>query len=300
MPSHFLSLLDFDKRTLERLLARGADLKRSLRSGEQHATCRGKVLAQIYEMASTRTRVAFETAIFQLGGTSIFMNPTDTQLGRGEPIADTARVLSQMVDIVMIRAQRHETIEEFAEFSDIPVINGMSNTGHPCQLLADMQTYVEHRGPIKDKTVAFVGDGYNVCNSFIEASLQFDFDLRLATPETHRPVAELLCSSPRTSWVSSPDVAVENADLVVTDVWSSMGHEDDVDRKDAFEGFQVTSALLDTASPDCLFMHCLPAHRGEEVDEHVLDDPRSVVWDEAGNRMHSQKALLEYLLAESR
>ena len=297
MPSHFLSLLDFDKETLAQLINRATELKRLQRTGIPHRSCEGKVLAQIYEMASTRTRVAFETGMFQLGGSSIFMNPTDTQLGRGEPIVDTARVLSKMVDIVMIRARSHESIVEYASASDVPVINGMSNLLHPCQALADIQTFTEHRGSIRDAVVAFIGDGYNMCNSYIEASKQFDFELRVATPTRYQPSPEMVQQSDRVTLTEAPQDAVKGADLVVTDVWSSMGHEDNVERKAAFQGFQVTVDLLATAKPSCLFMHCLPAHRGEEVDEHTLDDPRSVVWDEAGNRLHSQKALIELLLS---
>ena len=297
MPDHFLSLLDFEKEVLTQLINRATELKQLQKSGVPHQSCKGKILAQIYEMASTRTRVSFETGMFQLGGASIFMNPTDTQLGRGEPIDDTARVLSQMVDIVMIRARKHETIVEFAGASEVPVMNGMSNLLHPCQVLADMQTFVEHRGSIRDKVVAFIGDGYNMCNSYIEASKQFEFQLRVATPVRYQPSTKMLARSDRVTWMDSPQTAVDGADLVVTDVWSSMGHEEEADRITAFRGFQVTVDLLAIANPECLFMHCLPAHRGEEVDEQVLDDPRSVVWDEAGNRLHSQKALIEHLLA---
>lgn len=251
----------------------------------------------VFEMASTRTRVAFETGMAQLGGTSLFLSPQDTQLGRNEPIADTSRVLSEMVDVVMIRTGSQEVVEEFAAVSRIPVINGMTSTNHPCQLLADVQTYVEHRGSIEGKKVAFVGDGYNLCHTYVEASVQFDFELHVATPPTHAPDKSILKQFGRNVELgNSPRDAVAGADLVVTDVWSSMGHEEDVNRASAFDGFQITEQLLDHADSEALFFHCLPAHRGEEVNETLLDDPRSVVFDEAGNRLHSQKALLEFLL----
>lgn len=294
-PRHFLSLFDLEPSELKRIVRRGIELKQLQRQRKQQRTCSGYLLGMIFELSSTRTRVAFEAGMYQLGGSSIFLSPADTQLGRGEPIEDTARVLSRMVDIVMIRAKKHETISRFAKYSSVPVINGMSNTLHPCQLLADLQTFVEIRGSIQGKRVAFVGDGYNMCNSYIEAAVQFDFELRVATPPDHAPqVADR--ASGHVAIATDPTEAVTDADLVVTDVWSSMGHEDDQERISAFDGYQVTSELLDKANNDCIFLHCLPAHRGEEVDEFVLDDPRSVVWDEAGNRLHSQKALLEFLL----
>ena len=298
-PRHFLSLFDLEPSELKRIVQRGIELKHLQEQRKEHRTCSGYLLGMIFELSSTRTRVAFEAGMYQLGGSSIFLSPVDTQLGRGEPIEDTARVLSRMVDIVMIRAKKHATIDRFAEFSSVPLINGMSNTLHPCQLLADIQTYVEHRGSIQGKRVAFVGDGYNMCNSYIEAAVQFDFELHVATPPAHAPEVPDDALG-HVALQTDPLEAVSDADLVVTDVWSSMGHEDDKERTSAFDGFQVTSELLDKADSDCIFLHCLPAHRGEEVDEFVLDDRRSVVWDEAGNRLHSQKALLEFLLKGNR
>lgn len=295
IPTHFLSLLDLQKAELRRILRRGIQLKQLQRHRQEHRTCEGSVLGMIFELSSTRTRVAFEAGMYQLGGSSVFLSPVDSQLGRGEPIEDTARVLSRMVDIVMIRAKQHETIARFAKHSSVPVINGMSNTLHPCQLLADIQTFVEHRGSIQGKCVAFIGDGYNMCNSYIEAATQFDFELRVATPKDYSPKVSSNASK-HVTLISDPAEAVKNADLVVTDVWSSMAHERDTDRTKAFDGFQVTGKLLDEAKDECLFFHCLPAHRGEEVDEYVLDDKRSAVWDESENRLHSQKALLEFLL----
>lgn len=294
-PTHFLSLFDLQPTELRRIIRRGIQLKELQKRRQEHHTCAGSILGMIFELSSTRTRVAFEAGMYQLGGSSIFLSPVDTQLGRGEPIEDTSRVLSRMVDIVMIRAKQHETIARFAKCSSVPVINGMSNTLHPCQLLADIQTFVEHRGSIQGKRVAFVGDGYNLCNSFIEAAVQFDFDLHIATPRNHAPQVPNSATSHVSLHTKTSD-AVADADLVATDVWSSMGHEEEKDRTKAFNGYQVTADLLDLANEECLFLHCLPAHRGEEVDEFVLDDKRSVIWDEAENRLHSQKALIEYLL----
>ena len=298
---HFVRLADLSRDELLQILQRASELKQQQKRGEPHATCANKTLAMIFELHSTRTRVSFETGISQLGGSAIFLSPADSQLGRGEPIADTAKVLSQMVDIVMVRAQKHRSIEEFARNSSVPVINGMSDELHPCQVLADLQTYVDARGPIQGRTVAFIGDGYNMCQSYMEAAHVLDFKLRIAHPLDYGPSG---CYQDafrvNVSYSNSPQEAVVDADLVVTDVWSSMGHESEgSDRLKAFEGFQVTERLLDRAKQDTLFMHCLPAHRGEEVNETVLDDPRSVVWEEAGNRLHSQKALMEFLLASA-
>jgi len=254
-------------------------------------------MAMIFELKSTRTRVAFETGMHQLGGHAIFLRPDETQLGRGEPIGDTARVLSSLVDIVMLRVQDHVNISRFAAASSVPVINGMSDRFHPCQLLADMQTFAEKRGSIRDQSVAFIGDGYNMCNSYILASNQFEFDLAISTPAEFRPDEDVIDGNNRARWVATPEEAVSGANLVVTDVWSSMGRENErSERREAFRGFQVNSDLLDNADANALFMHCLPAHRGEEISDDLLDDPRSVVWEEAGNRLHSQKALLEFML----
>ena len=294
---HFLSLKDFAPEELKRLVERAAVLKSMQHRGEVYQPLIGKTLAMIFQLNSTRTRVAFETGMHQLGGHAIFLSPNDSQMGRGEPVEDMARVLSEMVDIVMIRTLEHRDVERFAAAASVPVINAMTNRFHPCQLLADVMTFEEVRGPIEGKTVAFIGDGYNMCHSYINAAACFDFHLRVAAPEGHRPDPELLGSSNRVELVDDPREAVAAADLVITDVWSSMGHEgQEQDRRSAFAGYQVTPELLDRAASEVVFMHCLPAHRGEEISADLLDDPRSVAWREAGNRLHSQKALLEFLL----
>ena len=294
---NFLSLMDFSRGDLEQIIERASELKRLHESGIQHRPLDGKTMAMIFELKSTRTRVAFETGMHQLGGHAIFLRPDETQLGRGEPIEDTAHVLSSLVDIVMLRVRDHTDISRFAAASSVPVINGMSDRFHPCQLLADMQTFVERRGSIRDQSVAFIGDGYNMCNSYILASSQFDFDLAISTPTEFRPDEDIIDDNNRARWVATPEEAVSGANLVVTDVWSSMGRENErSERREAFRGFQVNADLLDNADAKALFMHCLPAHRGEEISDDLLDDPRSVVWEEAGNRLHSQKALLEFML----
>lgn len=294
---HFLTLLDFSPDELRALVGRATELKAMQHRGEIYEPLKNRVLGMIFEKSSTRTRVSFEAAMIQFGGGSIFLSPRDTQLGRGEPIEDSARVLSRMVDGVMIRTFGHEKIEAFARHSRVPVINALTDEHHPCQLLADMQTYVEHRGDIRGKTVAWIGDGNNMCNSFIHAAAQFDFHLNIACPVGFEPNADLLKTyRDRITLSHEPRKAVQGVNLVVTDVWASMGQEDEqVARAKKFQAFQVSPALMDLAAVDALFMHCLPAHRGEEVSEEMLDDPRSVVWDEAENRLHAQKALLEFL-----
>jgi len=292
----FLSLLDCSPEELGHLVARGREFKKN-RDDRDYRPLLGTTAALILALNSTRTRVAFEAGMSQLGGHTIVLNPQDTQLGRGEPIEDMARVLSEMVDVIIIRTLAQADMETFATASRVPVINAMSARFHPCQLLADVQTFEELRGPILGKTVAFVGDGHNMCNSYINAARQWGFNLKIACPEGYRPDPGILGSTNNAVVVESPIEAVENADLVVTDVWSSMGQEPETeDRRKKFEPFQVNEALLDHAPSQTLFMHCLPAHRGEEISPGLLDDPRSVVWQEAGNRLHSQKALLELLL----
>lgn len=297
---HFLTLLDCTPDELQWLLKRAIELKGMHKRGEVYEPLRNRVLAMIFEKASTRTRISFEAGMAQLGGSAIFLSPRDTQLGRGEPIEDSARVMSRMVDAVMIRTFAHADVELFAQYSDVPVINALTDDFHPCQLLADMQTFLEHRGSIQGKTVAWIGDGNNMCNSYINAAHQFDFKLNIAAPEGFEPMASLLeAHKDRVTLMRDPKEAVRGAHLVATDVWASMGQEEErEERIRHFRPYQVSRALLDLAAPDVLFMHCLPAHRGEEVSEDLLDDPRSVAWDEAENRLHAQKALLEFLLCQ--
>ena len=297
-PRHLLTLLDLDPAEARALVARAIELKAMLRTGVDYRPLRHRTLAMIFEKASTRTRVSFETGMVQFGGHALFLSPRDTQLGRGEPIEDNARVLSRMVDAVMIRTFQHETLERFAAYSRVPVINGLSDLAHPCQLLADMQTYLEHRGDIRGRHVAWIGDGNNVCNSYINAARVFDFQLRIACPVGFEPnPAVLAAAGERCEILRDPREASAGADLVVTDVWASMGQEEEQRlREAAFAGYQVNEAVMAGAAPDALFMHCLPAHRGEEVSAAVIDGPQSVVWDEAENRLHAQKALLEMLL----
>jgi ornithine carbamoyltransferase len=297
---HFLTLLDHSPEELNWLIQRAIELKQMHKRGEIYEPLRNRVLGMIFEKSSTRTRVSFEAGMAQLGGHAIFLSPRDTQLGRGEPVEDSARVLSRMVDVVMIRTFEHETVERFAAFSEVPVINALTDDFHPCQLLADIQTYVEHRGSIQGKTVAWIGDGNNMCQSYINAAQQFDFKLNIATPEGFEPSQFLVDeAADRVTLMRDPKEAVRGADLVATDVWASMGQEDEQEQRlRKFRDYQVSRELLDLANKDVLFMHCLPAHRGEEVSEDLLDDPRSVVWDEAENRLHAQKALLEFLLCQ--
>ncbi|WP_111657144.1 ornithine carbamoyltransferase [Isoalcanivorax indicus] len=295
---HFLTLRDLSRDELGYVIQRAIELKTMLRNGQRHMPFVGKTLGMIFEKSSTRTRVSFEVGMNQFGGASIFLSPRDTQLGRGEPIEDSARVLSRMVDAVMIRTFAHETVETFAAHSSVPVINALTDDFHPCQLLADVQTFVEHRGSIQGKRVVWVGDGNNMCNSYINAARQFDFELVICAPEGFDPRADLVQeNSDRVRIERAPQKAVEGAHLVVTDVWASMGQEEEqAQREAAFREYQVSPALMDRADSQALFMHCLPAHRGEEISHDMLDDPRAVVWDEAENRLHAQKALLEFLL----
>ncbi|WFC63517.1 ornithine carbamoyltransferase [Pseudomonas sp. REST10] len=295
---HFISMMDYTPDELVGLVRRGIELKDLRNRGVLFEPLKNRVLGMIFEKASTRTRLSFEAGMIQLGGQAIFLSPRDTQLGRGEPIGDAAIVMSSMLDAVMIRTFAHSNLIEFAAKSKVPVINGLSDDLHPCQLLADMQTYLEHRGSIAGKTVAWIGDGNNMCNSYIEAAIQFDFQLRVACPQGYEPDARFLAlAGDRVQVVRDPREAVAGAHLVSTDVWASMGQEDEAEQRMAlFRPFQVTPALLDDAADNVLFMHCLPAHRGEEISIDMLDDKRSVAWDQAENRLHAQKALLEMLV----
>ena len=298
MTQHFLTLMDFSKQQLQQLLQRAIELKTMQKAGEVYAPFTHKVMGMIFDKSSTRTRVSFETGMVQLGGHAIFLSPRDTQLGRGEPIEDSARVLSRMVDIIMIRTFAHENVERFAEYSQVPVINALTDMYHPCQLLADMQAFKEHRGDIAGKTVAWIGDGNNMCHSYINAARQFGFKLNIAAPHGFDPDAALVAlAGDCVNIMRDPREAVKDADLITTDVWASMGQEEEqAQRAKAFADFQVNQKLMSLAKPDALFLHCLPAHRGEEVTAEVIDGPQSVVWDQAENRLHSQKALIEQLL----
>ncbi len=297
---HFLTLLDCSPTELNQIIARAIEMKQQQREIQRQEPFKNYVLGMVFEKASTRTRVSFEAGMAQLGGHAIFLSPRDTQLGRGEPIEDSARVLSSMVDIIMIRTFGHEIIERFAQYSSVPVINALTDSYHPCQLLADVQTFVEHRGSIQGKTVAWIGDGNNMCQSYINAARQFDFELRIATPKGFEPNSQLVSENKnRVSVLRNPADAAKNADLLVTDVWASMGQEDEqTQRLQHFQGYQINNELMSHANSDALFMHCLPAHRGEEVSAELMDAPDAVVWNEAENRLHAQKALMEFLLTE--
>jgi len=296
---HFLTLNDLPADELRDIIRNAISLKSQLRNNTAGTPMSGKVLAMIFEKSSTRTRVSFEAGTAQLGGSALFLSPNDTQLGRGEPVEDSARVISSMVDIIMVRTFAHSKIETFAEYSKVPVINALTDDYHPCQLLADMQTYVEKRGDIAGKTVAWVGDGNNMCNSYINAAAQFDFELRIACPKGFEPDQSLVQKhASRISISQNPQEAIAGADLVVTDTWASMGQEEEKQQRiEQFNGFQVNHELMSLAASDALFMHCLPAYRGMEVSAELLEDEKiSVVWDEAENRLHAQKALMLHLL----
>ncbi|HID37147.1 MAG TPA: ornithine carbamoyltransferase [Ghiorsea sp.] len=301
---HFLTLLDISPEEGTSILARGIALKAKQKNGETHPTLAGKALAMIFDKASTRTRVSFETGMFQLGGHALFLHSGTTQLGRGEPVEDSARVISSMVDMVMIRTFDHAMVEKFAEYSSVPVINALTDLTHPCQILADVMTFVEHRGSIKSKTVAWIGDGNNMAHSWMNGSVTFGYTLNIATPNGYAPDAmrlrHAISKGAKINLCNTPQEAVQGADLVTTDVWASMGQEEEQKiREAAFKDYQVNSKLMTQANSDALFMHCLPAHRGEEVSADVIDGNQSVVWDEAENRLHVQKALMEFLMDTS-
>jgi ornithine carbamoyltransferase len=294
---HFLTLMDFSPAELTVLIDRAIQMKQEWKSGNVAQPLKQRTLAMIFEKSSTRTRVSFETGITQLGGHGLFLSSRDTQLGRGEPVEDSARVISRMVDMVMIRTFDHAMLERFAEFSNVPVINALTDDYHPCQLLADVMTYVEHRGSIKGKTVTWVGDGNNMCHSWMNAARQFGFKLNIACPEGYDPCPELMAEvGDHAEIIRDVKQACTDSDLVSTDVWASMGQEEEQAlRMAAFKDYQVNAEVMACAKSDALFMHCLPAHREEEVTAEVLEGPQSVVWDEAENRLHAQKALMETL-----
>ncbi|HLX23049.1 MAG TPA: ornithine carbamoyltransferase [Usitatibacter sp.] len=296
---HFLQFRDLGREELDHLFARTRVIKERFKNYIAYQPLTDRMLAMVFEKTSTRTRVSFEAGIHQLGGSSIVLNTGETQLGRGEPIEDVARVISRMVDIVMIRTFEHSIIERFAAHSRVPVINGLTNEYHPCQVLADVYTFMEHRGPIAGKTVAWIGDGNNMCNTWIQAAQVFGFKLNISTPEGYavEPARLVGLDRDRVEVFANPGDACAGVHAVNTDVWTSMGFEAEAGARDkAFQGFMVDTKMMSRALPDALFMHCLPAHRGEEVAADVVDGPQSVVWEEAENRLHVQKALMEYLL----
>ena len=303
MTRHFLDIFALDAADLRGILD-DAHARKQARKGKPQgwvdadAPAKDRVLAMVFEKNSTRTRFSFDAAIRQLGGSGIIATASDMQLGRGEPVEDTARVLSRMVDAVMIRANRHEDVLRFARVSTVPVINGLTDRSHPCQILADLLTIEEHLGPVAGKTIAWVGDGNNVCHSFMHAAPKFGFKLRVACPpEYHPDLHDLARGGEAVFLTSDPAEAVVGADVVVTDTWVSMGDEDYEDRLAAFESYGVDEALMAQANEGAVFLHCLPAHRGEEVTDEVIDGPRSLVWDEAENRIHAQKAVLAWCFA---
>ncbi|MEG3592317.1 MAG: ornithine carbamoyltransferase [Pseudomonadota bacterium] len=295
---HFLSLMDFSKDELNALVKRAIELKKMHNAGENYAPLNNKTLGMIFDKSSTRTRVSFEVAMAHFGGHALFLSPRDTQLGRGEPIEDSAKVLSSMVDALMVRTYEHSTLVDFAAASSVPVINGLTDYLHPCQVLADMQTFFECCGSIQGKTVAWLGDGNNMCHSYIHAAMQFDFKLNISCPENYAPNKEILKKAKNSvELFVEPKKAVKDSSLIVTDVWASMGKENEQKaREDIFYPFQVNQEIIDLANDEVIFMHCLPAYRGKEVTSEVIDGKHSVVWDEAENRLHAQKALLEKLL----
>ncbi|ORU91611.1 MAG: ornithine carbamoyltransferase [Cycloclasticus sp. symbiont of Bathymodiolus heckerae] len=297
-PRHFITLNDLNADELRSIIQRAIELKKMRANNEVYEPLKNKVLAMIFEKSSTRTRISFEAGMAQFGGSALFLSPRDTQLGRGEPIEDSARVISRMVDGIMLRTNDHETVTTFAQHSKVPVINGLTDRFHPCQLLADLQTWFEQRGDIQGKRVCWIGDGNNMCQSYMNAAKLLNFTLTIACPAGYEPEQELLtATASHVEVFNDPKQAVTNADLIVTDVWASMGQEDEQKaREKDFANFQVNSTLMALAKPDALFMHCLPAHRGEEVSASVLDGKQSVIWDEAENRLHAQKALLEFLM----
>ena len=301
-PRHFLDLHQFDSTTLRQMLDIASGFKRA--GGLTSRPLAGKTLALLFEKPSTRTRVSFEVGMRQLGGEVVILSGKDTQLGRGESIADTARVLSRYVDAIMLRTDAASKLQELAQFATVPVINGLTETSHPCQLMADVMTFEEHRGPIAGKVVAWCGDGNNVARSWIEAAVRFGFTLRVATPDELRPSAALIAwaraEGGKIELTDDPEAAVKNAACVVTDTWVSMSDDPNASRHNLLAPYRVTSHLMHLASPDALFMHCLPAHRGEEVDADVIDGPKSVVFDEAENRLHAQKGILAWVMGAAR
>jgi ornithine carbamoyltransferase len=298
-PRHFLQLRDLSRDELLHVFERSRRIKARFKAYDRYWPLQDRTLVMIFEKASTRTRLSFEAGMHQLGGAAIYLNTRDSQLGRGEPVEDAAQVISRMSDIVMIRTFEQDIVERFARHSRVPVINGLTNEYHPCQILADVFTFIEHRGTIAGKTVAWIGDSNNVCNTWLQAAELFDFNIRVSTPPGYEvePERAGLQDGSRFAQFADPMEAARGADLVTTDVWTSMGFEaENEERLRDFADWQVDGEMMRVAAPDALFMHCLPAHRGEEVAAEVIDGSQSVVWDEAENRLHTQKALMEFLL----
>ncbi len=295
---HFLSLRDLTAAEIRLIIVRAIALKAELRAQTLSTLMQNQSAVLVFEKSSTRTRVSFESGVAQFGGNSIFLAPSDSHLGRGEPIADTARVLSRMANLIVMRTGPHERVATMAQYATVPVINGLSDFNHPCQLLADLQTFVEHRGDIQGQKIAWIGDGNNVCHSWMNAARQLNFELHIATPKQHQPDQNMIddCAD-YIMLTDNPQIAAKNAALVVTDTWSGMGHEDEKEaREQIFAGYCVDENIMRLAAEDALFMHCLPAYRGHEVTAGVIDGAQSVIWDEVENRLHAQKALMEFLL----
>lgn len=299
---HLLTISDLSREDIDNLIAGAVTLKARHKKGIPHNPLRGKTLALIFEKSSTRTRVSFEAAMHQLGGSAIFMSQRDSQIGRGEPIKDTARVMSRYVDAVVIRTFGHGIIEEYAKYSSVPVINGLTDLHHPCQVLADLMTVVEKKGGYEGIKACWIGDGNNMANSWVEAAMQLKFELTLACPNGYWPEKAILdkavAANPKIRVVESVEEAAKGADVLNTDVWASMGQEEEAEaRKKAFEGYQINEKLLGLAKKGAIALHCLPAHRGEEITDGAMEGPASAIWDQAENRLHIQKAVLEWLLA---
>lgn len=302
MIRHFLALHEYSKQELDAMLALAAELKQKQKNGIEHHLLKGKTLAMIFEKASTRTRISFEVGIYQLGGHGLFVSSANSQMGRGEPIKDSARVMSGYCDGVMIRTFGQEIVDEFARYSSVPVINGLTDLFHPCQIMADLQTVIEHKGGYQGLKFAWVGDGNNMANTWIEAAAIFGFDLALACPNGYEPDRQVWdwAQKQGTATITiteDPEEAARDADVINTDVWASMGQEaEQKQREFAFQGYCVDDALMAAAKPDSIVLHCLPAHRGEEISDSVIEGKHSVVWDEAENRLHIQKAIMAILM----
>ncbi len=302
MKKDFLALSDWSREELEQIFELTRELKEKQKRGEEHHLLKGKTLGMIFEKSSTRTRVSFEVGMFQLGGHALFLHSGTTQLGRGEPIKDTGRVMSRYVDGIMIRTFSQEGVEELARCSDIPVINGLTDKYHPCQIMADIFTVIEHKGAFKDLAYCWIGDGNNMANSWINAAAIFGFELRVATPEGYEPDADVVARAEKLGakilYTHDPAEAARGAHVLNTDVWASMGQEEEQqEREKAFTGFQLNSDIVQVADPACIVLHCLPAHRGEEITDEVIEGPHSVVFDEAENRLHVQKAIMATLMS---